>query len=204
MFPLVSAIVTAKPFIRPSTGSDGLEKIILKQMEHPVKHIVGLEPLLKLMRAGGKAVDYFYPLPSEISDSKEIFARLKEKKHRIESQMQRLQSLYLHGADAISESDYISERSKLSKELAVVDKNLSDMSDADEMISEEFVLQASALIMIDKLMNYSKGSSQKLLSTIDPRVPKHFLNAVISRIVLTDGNITEVTFKNKVSIGFEY
>lgn len=204
MVPLISSIINAKALIGPSTTVESLEAMILKQMEHPVKRITGLGPLLDLMRSNEKAINYFFPLPSELKSGKDALDNLRSQKRKTEMQMQRLQSLYLHGDNVMTESDYIAERSTLMRDLAVIDKRLSELSSVGEMTSDEFVLQASSFVMIDKLINYKKGTSMKLISTIDPRVPQHFFRAIISRIVLTSGNITEIIFKNAVSIKFEY
>lgn len=188
-------------FVHTATN---LEKYILSRMEQPVKHITGLEQLLDLMQTNEKAIDYFYPLPSEVSDDREIIENLRDQKRRIETKLQRLQSLYLHGDNSISESDYIIERSQFMNELASVDKKLSELPAVGEMAEDEFVLRASSFIMIDKLLNYKKGTSSKLISTIDPKVPKHFFNAILSRITMTSGNITKIVFKNKLTLEFEY
>lgn len=204
MLPLISSIICAKTQLSGDATATNLEKYILSRMEQPVKHITGLEQLLDLMRTNEKAIDYFYPLPSEVSDDREIIENLRDQKRRIETKLQRLQSLYLHGDNSISESDYIIERAQFMSELASVDKKLSELPAVGEMAEDEFVLRASSFIMIDKLLNYKKGTSSKLISTIDPKVPKHFFNAILSRITMTSGNITKIVFKNKLTLEFEY
>ena len=204
MLPLISALLKAKQIVGPSTAPERLEKMILKMMEHPVKRVLGLERLLDLMKTNEQPIYYFFTLPSELKSERESFESLQDRKRKTEMQMQRLQSLYLHGENVMSEEDYIAERSQLLKDMAVIDAGLSKLSSVGEMTSEEFVLKASSFVMIDKLVNYKTGTSKKLISTIDPRVPQHFFRSIITRIVLTSGNITEVIFKNKVSIKFEY
>lgn len=204
MLPLVSAILKAKQIVGHSTTSEKLEKIILKEMEYPVKRILGLDRILDLLKSEEKPIHYFFPLPSELKDERETFENLQNQKRKTEIQIQRLQSLYLHGDSVMSEEDYIAERSQLLKDMAIIDTGLSKLSSVEEMTNEEFVLRASSFLMIDKLVNYKRGTAKKLISTIDPRVPQHFFRTILTRIVLTSGNITEVIFKNKVSIKFEY
>lgn len=204
MLPLISAIVTSKSIVTESTTEAALEKYILKHMEHPVKHITGLRRLLDLLKANDKAMEYFYPLPSELKDGHELADGYRDQIRKLKTSMQRLQSLYLHGDNAISEADYISERGQLMKDITIVEHKLAEIATDDEESDEEFVLKASEFVMIDRLLSYKKGSSGKLVSTIDPRVPKHFFNTIITRIVLTSGNITKIEFKNGVAIEFSY
>lgn len=204
MIPLVSAILTAKSIVNESTTAHDFERMILKQMEHPVRHINGLRPLLELLKHSDKAMEYFYPLPSELKDERELAEAYRDQIRKLKVSMQRLQSLYLHGDNAISEADYITERAKTMKEIAIKEQKLAKAAPEDEMTDSEFVLKASEYVMIDKLLNYKKGSSIKLISSIDPRIPKHFFNTIINRIVLTSGNITQIEWKNGVTIEFIY
>ncbi len=85
---------------------------------------------------------------------------------------------------------------KLSKFKACEDENLMD--------NEGFIKKASYFIMVEKLLSEKYIDYQKYIRTIDPSIPKNFIQSIISKIEVSQGKITAIVFKNGIRNDFEY
>ena len=127
---------------------------------------------------------------------------LRARKQKIENALKRLQSLYLYGDEAISEKDYIMQKAKLDEELKTVDEKLSKIikTPLDASMS---LPKASYVLMMSQLVS-GRIQFKRFMKISDQSVVHDFLMAIIDHMDVTYGKITQITFKSRLKIVFEY
>lgn len=127
---------------------------------------------------------------------------LKQRKQKIENALKRLQSLYLYGETAISEKDYVLQKAKLDDELKAVDAKLATIikTSQDEKVR---VTKTSYVLMMSQLST-GKIEFKRYMKAADQSVARDFLQALIDHIDVSCGKITQITFKSRLKIVFEY
>ena len=58
--------------------------------------------------------------------------------------------------------------------------------------------------MVEKLLDDRYVDYEKYIRQIDPSVPRNFLNNIISQIVVSDGKVISISFKNGMTHKFIY
>ena len=205
VFAVLSKILDANEKAPRGYGAEWLERHILSARElQAVKRISGLPPLLESLKNGASGMEYS-PEPSSVSEQENEAESLKITIRKNETALQRLQSLYLYGTDAMPEKDYLLERKRIMGDIAAAESRLMELGENQQQYSEtEFANKASYFIMVENLLHYKPGETEKVLRSLEPSVPKAFFAHVIERIVVTDGKITEMRFRSGISIRFIY
>ena len=123
---------------------------------------------------------------------------LRKEKDRQERAMQRLQDLYLYSESALSEKDYILRKAEISSRLDEIHKKLGIIaSDSDRILTdEEFIEQASHLLISSWLQNKEYIYYRNLASSVSSDVLHSYMESVIDNIQVADGKITCIVFKN--------
>ena len=116
-------------------------------------------------------------------------------KHNIENAMSRLRNLYIH--EGITEKDFALEQKRLSDSLEKVDARLSNT----ESEEEELNTRATYFVLLDKM-----SKAQFDYSAVAPYAEvlplQRFLRATISSIIVKDGFISGICFKNQRTLSF--
>ncbi len=131
---------------------------------------------------------------------------LKERRRK-KTALNRLKALYLYGEDGIPEKDYIIQREEIVKELAGIEARLTEIqaSGADAPISSnEFIQRASYFMMVEKLLDDRYIDYEKHLRQTDRSISRNFVTNFIEQIVVTDGRVQSITFKNGMTHRFRY
>lgn len=121
---------------------------------------------------------------------------LKSKLRKLSIALDRLKALYLYSDSGMSESEYTIEKAKIESEAMAIEKQLAESMPTPDNSSEEFMEQASALILIDLLSNYDEKRFMSFLISANKQICKSFINACIASITIADGKMTSITFKN--------
>ena len=192
--------------INASNDTATLSEIENKILElGTIREISGLDALLDSIRHGSNPMLYTAPINKSPDTSSSELLILRNQLQKNESSLKRLQSLYLYGESGISEKDYIIERTRIISEIEDLEKRISDLNiDSTTVSDDEFIANASYFIMVDKLLNFNSESAETIVRSIDPSVPKDFVNRVLTRITVTNGCVTEITFKGGITIQFIY
>ena len=72
------------------------------------------------------------------------------------------------------------------------------------LTDEEFMAKASVFIVTNQLQGKRFIDAEKLLRQIDTHVVKEFLNSVVQKIVIKDGRVLSIRFKNGLEHKFLY
>ena len=207
----IANIIRAKNNTSASTSLETLERKLLRgEIFSQVDHIEqdGLATMLDILLAGKTGMEYRPPTAFS-EESNQINEReiLEDRRRKKETALNRLRSLYLYGDEETSEKDYIIEREKIMRELTVIEARLAELQRQESSVavsSEEFIQKASYFIMVEKLLDDRYVDYEKYIRKIDPMIPRDFLNNIIQQIVVTDGRVTSISFKNGMTHQFVY
>lgn len=132
-------------------------------------------------------------------------SNLRAEKLRLERALDRLTNLYLYSDDAMSEREYIVQRSKLTESLDEITEQIgfaSSDSWQHSVTDEVFIQRASEFVIAQKLTERTYISYKRLAMTVDNSVLKSFVNSIIDSITVTDGIVRTIVFRNGLSHTF--
>ena len=122
--------------------------------------------------------------------------------------LDRLKTLYLYNDNAMAEKDYIIENKNILDNLKRVDERLEEIeknsSQNFTITDSEFIEKASYFIISQELSNQRYINFNSLIQHIDTNVLKNFIQSVIKKIVVLDGRIISIQFKNGIEHDFLY
>lgn len=137
-------------------------------------------------------------------NSSEI-ASLRVEKQKTERALDRLRSLYLYSEDAMSEKEYILERTKLTDKLEELNEEIGIMQSDEwqQSVSDEmFIARASEFVIAQKLTDRNYINYKRLVQSVDAEVLRSFVTSIIDSIFIQDGKVQRITFKNGLSHTF--
>lgn len=202
VFSAISGVLMAKKRYGASVTAGDIEKAIRSVGgAESILRIEGLEDFASSIREGVTGMEYSPP-KGAVQPDMEI---MRDRRRKLEASLKRLQSLYLYGDSGITEKDYRVERKRMLDEAGEIDAFLEKAEAEEEKLSEdEFRSRASYFIMVDRLLGGKAGETEKLLRSLDPAVPKDFMNRVIGHIVVTDGLVSSIKFRSGLTMRFTH
>lgn len=211
MLNFISNFIRAQRNFGKSTSVETLEKKLLRGVYFEGMRIdrSSVEDIYRLFRADRFGDTPYLPPASSVSDGlpneRQI---LEEEKNRLERAQNRLKSLYLYSEDSMPESEYLSECLHLAEKLTKVNSRLSELEAAAEddgsPDDEAYMEQASYLVITEELLSKRFVDYEKVIRVLDKRTLKLFINTLCKKIVIFQGKITELDFKNGISVKFLY
>lgn len=196
-----------------STSIETLEKKLLRgDVFSQVDHIErpGLEELYNHLRSGFDALSFDSPAVASAESGAELQERelLLSEKRRMERALNRLQSLFLYGDEAIPEKDYLVERKRLTDSLEDIDARLDELevqkAASLTLSDEEFMAKASYFILTQQLQDKRYVNYEKFIRKIDPQIVKDFMGSVVQNFCIKNGLTTSILFKNGLELRFSY
>ena len=133
-------------------------------------------------------------------------AALLREKQSMEKALVRLQELYLYSERAISEKDYIVRRKEITDRLRELQRRLGviRVDENSDTSDEEFVRIASHFLISDFLKNRQYASYTRLARDVSPDVLHEYMACVVDHLIVEDGRITSITFRNGITHRFAY
>ena len=210
----IANVIKAQNNFGKSTSIETFERKLLRGPTFSeVEHIeqVGLQEMYDMLRSGISDAVYTSRTLSDIAGAEELADErdlLLAEHRKKERALARLKSLYLYNDEAISESDYIIERKNLSDSIASIDKRLEEIEKHSSrqftLSDDEFLAKASMFIMTHQLQDKRYIDFEKLIRKVDPIIIKEFINSVTQKIVIKQGRIISIRFKNGLEHKFLY
>ena len=178
-------------------------------------HIGGIEPdglndLYNVLETGGLSGAVYgksVKIKTKRQREESELANLRSEKARLERALDRLTSLYLYSEAAMSNSEFIIQKNKLTEALDAVTEQIGfASSDAwKQSISDEvFVQRASEFIIAQNLSDRSYIYYKRLAMSVDSGVLQSFVSSIIDSIVILDGRVKTITFRNGLSHTFVF
>lgn len=132
-------------------------------------------------------------------------SKLRSEKQKLERALERLTNLYLYSEEAMSESEFIIQKTRLQEKLDEISDQIGfASSDAwQQSISDEvFVQRASSFIISQRLTDRKYISYKRLALSVDKEVLKSFILSILDSVIVTDGMVHTIVFKNGLSHTF--
>ncbi len=201
-----------------STTIDMMEKKLLRgetfRFVTGIEH-QGLEEMFMLLRSrlGKSDKTEFEPifLASKLkeekpaSDEKDLLLSEKRKKERA---LKRLLALYMYGDDTLTEKDFVVEKQSLQEGIEKIDARIAEIDKASEaempISDEEFLSKATYFIMSNQLNDRRYINFNTFMQKADKKVLKEFFLSIIQKIVILDGKVMAIRFKNGIEHKFLY
>lgn len=169
----------------------------------------GLQEMYDMLRAGKFGTDIYEPKSVTIDDA-EVNERdlLLTEKRKKERALARLKTLYLYSDSDMPETEYFIERKTITDDLEQIDARLEEIeknaSASFSISDEDFIAKASYFIMSQQLLTKRYVNFDTMIRKIDTKIIKDFVNSVIKKIVILDGKIISIRFKNGIEHKFLY
>lgn len=205
-------IIKAQNNFGATTSLETFEKKLLRgDVFSGVKGIdkAGLQEMYDMLRAGKFGTDIYEPKNVTIDDTaineRDLLLTEKRKKERA---LARLKTLYLYSESDMPETEYFIERKAITDELEQIDARLDEIeknaSASFSISDEDFIAKASYFIMSQQLLTKRYVNFDTMIRKIDTKIIKDFVNSVIKKIVILDGKILSIRFKNGIEHKFLY
>ena len=133
--------------------------------------------------------------------------RMMNEKKKQERALDRLNNLYLYSEDGISEREYYVRKQEITDALAEINEAIGLMSQESWMQSmsdEDFLRQASTFIITQKLSDRQYIYFESLAESTDPEILKNFFASILDSVILKDGKVETVVFRNGLTHTFTY
>lgn len=211
----IANIIKAQNNFGKSTQLATFERKLLRgEMFSDVDHIetIGLTEMYEMLKRGHLSDAVYSSARIQDSEADQIAADerdlLASERRKKERALDRLKSLYLYNDEAISERDYLVEKKSLTDSIGKIDKRLEEIEHSSShhftLTDEEFMTKASVFIMTNQLQGKRFINAEQLLRQVDTRVVKEFLASVVQKIVIRDGKVASIRFKNGLEHKFLY
>lgn len=160
-------------------------------------HPEGLEQFSAIL-GNSRAKSKVISSPPKINPELNLLLKEKAKQERA---LTRLQNMYLYSG--ISDVDFMVKKKEIQGKLSEIGTKLG-LTAADKSLSDaEFIRLASHLIIAEKL-KAPEVDYEKLATQVSLEVLKEYINQIVDKIILKDGHVTSITFRNGLTMAFEY
>lgn len=133
--------------------------------------------------------------------------RLRKEKAKLERALDRLLNTYLLSERPLSESEFIRKRTELETQLSDVNDKLG-MAQSEEvqmaLSDNEFLARASQFIIGQKLTDRKYIHYKRLAQAVDTNILKTFVVSIIDHMVIYNGKVKTIIFRNGLAATFEY
>ena len=168
---------------------DGLSQLFTKLQERPYG-----DPFV-ITKAKSK--------PKVDPELKRMTNDLKKQRRALD----RLNDLYLYSDNSISERDYLLKKQQITDRIQEINETLEAIAKENRKQSiddEEFIKQASSFILNQKLSGRQYVCYEYLAEAIDSETLKAFFSSIVNSIIMREGRIETVVFRNGLSQTFTY
>lgn len=208
---ILNMLNAKKRFSSIQTPQD-LEKALLRGSTFSyVDHIQedGLNEFFNLLSCYGSDSSYIFAVKKSRKKKAAVdpeINSLKKEKEKQERALQRLQDLYLYSSSSMSEKDFIVRKDEISARLKDINLRLGVSSrNADSIMSdEEFIKQASHLLIQKELQGREYIYFKNLAENVAPDILKTYMDTILDTVYLEDGDVTSITFRNGMTHKFVY
>lgn len=167
----------------------------------------GLNEFYNLLSRYGSDSSYVFavkrPRKKKAAVNPEVEA-LRKDKEKQERALKRLQDLYLYSERAMTEKDFIIQKNEISSRIQDINTRLGMVThDANSTLSDEdFVRQASHLLITKKLIGREYIYYKSLAQTVSPDVLKIYMETILDSVYVIDGRVSSIIFKNGLTHTF--
>lgn len=208
---ILNILNAQRDFDKISSPQELQSRLLIGNTFDYVSHIDenGLNDLFNLL-SSDEIANSIYGKALEVKPKKNMpseLSTLRNEKQKLERALDRLTNLFLYSEDAMSESEFIIQKSKLINSLEEINEQIGVVNSDDwqQSISDEvFVQRASEFIISQKLTDRNYVNYKRLAMSVDAAVLKNFFNGILDSVYMYDGKVKQIIFKNGLSHTFHF
>ena len=131
---------------------------------------------------------------------------LRREKEKQERALQRLHDLYLYSSESMSEKDFIIRKEQITNQIEDINLRLgvSTRNAASTLTDEDFIKQASHLLIQKELQNKEYIYFKNLAQNVSPEILRTYMETILDTILVSDGKVVSITFRNGLTHKFIY
>lgn len=206
---ILNMLNAQKNFCNISSPDELQRQLLLGDTFRYISHIEtdGLNDLYNML-ASGKIQEAIYGKALKVKSKKQVvseLSNLRNQKQKLERALNRLTNLYLYSDNAMSETEFIIQKSKLTDGIDEINEQIgfANSDDWQQSVSDEvFIQRASEFIIAQKLSDRNYISYKRLALSVDAEVLKNFVQSIIDSIIMDKGQVKQIIFKNGLSHTF--
>ena len=171
----------------------------------------GLEDLYCFLKEGNVSGPVFGKgsgIKSRVMDDEDRqISTMKAEREKLIRAADRLTDLYLFDSSAMSEQEFITRKARITEQISEIDDEIGFLKSdgTEDSISDDiFVQRASEFIIAQKLTDRNFVYFKNLAASVDHEVLRAFVLSVINKIVIDEGRIRQIVFKNGLSHTFAF
>lgn len=213
VFSYISNMLQLRKSFQTTYQKKDLQRILLHGDEFiNVKSIVpsALSQLLLVLQKNAIGInEYKYNETHSCgkSDDNKRESRLKADIAKRQRALSRLDDLYLFSDESMPQKDYLQKKLQLSQELNGFQQTLNELKKnsvfSTALTDEKFIEKASALLL-NKSLQKTDRLFPALAMQVGNKILKDFANATIADILVKDGKVTQIEFRNGIAHAFNY
>lgn len=207
----ISNMMTASRTCGKSTTIEVLERKLLKGDELSAIHHIDKDSLIQFMKMislNRSGVEYQPPEKTADGSQRTEADILSEELASKERALNRLQTIFLYSDAEMPESEYVQSRKEIVTRMDAIKARLAEIqaSEADspsEIEDREFMERASYFLIAENLLE-RRLPFRTIISKLDDKALKDFFNNIIQQVVVKDGMVLSITFRNGSTHKFIY
>lgn len=131
--------------------------------------------------------------------------RLKKERVKYINALERLEDLFLFSDDVMSKKDYVTKKESIQIRLDEIEKDISTFEAQSEKKTSHVFTDNAQHYLVSKEMQQARNVEFRSLSdAVDREILSDFIDNIIDKIIVIDKRIMSLTFKNGISLKFEY
>ena len=125
---------------------------------------------------------------------------------KYERALERIEQLYLYSEESMPEKDYVLKRNELKAMLDNIAERRAEVNSRLGLApaSSDFLEKATYFYLTNSLNQKRSLDFRKMVDTFEPKMLQDFLCSVIDHIVVVDGHVASISFKNGLTNKFIY
>lgn len=166
-----------------------------------------LSDLFNLFSSGLSPVEYRPSIINTDSGGNNEAEIIEEQLRKKNNALKRLKTLFLYDDSLSSEEEFIRERNKISEEIKNLTERLISLKGenfSDTELPDSAMEKASYFIMADKILSSNNFDYEKYSRSLDLSILQNFIRSVISEIIVKNGKVETIVFKNGLEQKFIY
>lgn len=132
-------------------------------------------------------------------------AKLRTELQKNYRALDRLKKAFLYDDDVMTENEYLETKQEITGRISQMENKLAEMVHDDASIENgnlSFVITASSFLIAYKLNQDEHIEYSEFAPLLDDKVLKDFVASVIDKIVIMDGQVDAIVFKNGLTHKF--
>lgn len=140
---------------------------------------------------------YNAPVTIETSMPTDDINKLQDKKAKLERALERLKDVYLFSDESMSQKEFIDTKTSLETQIVSLNNDISALINANPDDADiDFIEKASSFLITQHLQSQEEIDYKALWLSAGQEALNDLTHSVIDNIVVHDGHVQEITFKN--------